>query len=396
MKFENWKSVHTYPAVEGKGSIAEGGIYAELNKEHYSIVRYSAEAQYGESKKLYRFSYDLETDENVKCQIAYTWKDVEGNLLFRAHVPEDDAVTSPENAAVLELDVTFYGNGGGKGSLHNMTVECVGTYQPKIVKLAALMITGKEKPSFEYNLKIAAERIDTAAAEGADLVLLPETYNTRAIPNLKSWEGAAKMTDPAVTMLRDKAIQHKMYVSASVRLEDENGIISNTVLIFGREGELVGTYAKCHLTMGEIWNGFLPGDDIKVFDTELGRLGCSTCWDRFFPEHARVLFMKKADIILNSTASSRYPIESCHNGYSNAAIIVTAQTTKDHEITRITGRNGQVLAMADPEKGYAIAEVDVAAYDPVFWLSAPDADTDPRSVYRYERRPDLYSTLLEK
>ena len=42
------------------------------------------------------------------------------------------------------------------------------------------------------------------------------------------------------------------------------------------------------------------------------------------------------------------------------------------------------------------AKVDINAADPVFWLPAPDTDADPRSVYRYERRPEFYLPLLEE
>ena len=208
------------------------------------------------------------------------------------------------------------------------------------------MVAGDEEPSIEGNIRLCAQRIDAAAAEGADLALLPETYNTRGVKGLCSWQGAACMNEPAVTMLQEKAKQHRIYVAASVRLKDADSIVHNGIVMFDPEGKLIGTYTKCHLTMGEIWDGLKPGTQINTCDTALGRIGFSICWDRFFPEHARVLFMKHADIILNPTASSEYPLKDCHNGYSNAAFIVTAHTTADPSLTRITGRNGQLLAAA--------------------------------------------------
>lgn len=393
--FIDWKLVKNYDAVDAAAELFDGGFKATLALEHYSIARATASLPGVQGGMRYRFRYDSELSDGVWLQVIYTVIDKNGGLLFRAHAENGQTVLFPEGAESVELDVCLFGYAGGCGSISNVTVEKVGPYVPNKVKLAAVMVAGDAEPSIENNIRLCAQRIDAAAAEGADLALLPETYNTRAVKGLKPYEGAAAMDDPAVTMLRDKAIEHHMYVAASVRFKNPDGVISNTIVMFDREGRLVGTYDKCHLTMGEIWQGFRPGNDIRTYDTELGRIGFSICWDRFFPEHARVLFMKNTDIVLNSTASGPYGVKEAHNGYANAAIIVTAQTTADPELTRITGRNGQVLAMADPVKGYAIAEVDVNAVDPVFWLSAPDADTDPRSVYRCERRPDLYRSILQ-
>lgn len=394
MKFSNWQIIKNYDAIDAQAETDEGCFSAQLALDHYSLARASSAVKGLEGLMRYRIFFDQCLSDGVKCQFSYTLLDDQGQLLFRAHAVPGEEFYTPENTVAIELDVCLYGYSGGAGKISNVRMEKVGPYEPRIVKLAAVMVSGDETPSIEGNIRICAQRIDAAAAEGVDLVLLPETYNTRAVPGLKSHEGAATMDEPAVTMLRDKALQHHIYVAASVRLKDKDGLLRNTVVMFDRNGELVGTYCKCHLTMGEIWNGYVPGNDIRTYDTDLGRIGFSICWDRFFPEHARVLFMKGADIVLNPTASADYPILEAHNGYANAAIIVTAQTTADPTLTRITGRRGQVIATADPAKGYAIAEVDVHAVDPVFWLSAPDANTDPRSVYRQERRPELYSSLL--
>lgn len=394
MKFTNWQIIKNYDAIDADTKIEQDCFSAQLVLGHYSLARASSAVKGLEGMMRYQIFFDQYLSDGVKCQFSYTLLDDNGQLLFRAHGVSGEEFYTPENTVAMEIDVCFYGYSSGTGKISNVRLEKVGAYEPKIIKLAAAMVAGNEVPSIEGNIRLCAQRIDAAAAEGADLVLLPETYNTRAVSGLKGTEGAATMSDPAVTMLRDKAIQHHIFVAASVRLIDDKGLLRNAAVMFDRNGDLVGTYTKCHLTMGEIWNGLVPGEEIRTCDTELGRIGFSICWDRFFPEHARVLFMKGADIVLNPTASADYPINEAHNGYANAAIIVTAQTTADHTLTRITGRRGQVLATADPVKGYAIAEVDINAVDPVFWLSAPDADTDPRSVYRQERRPDLYRPLL--
>lgn len=196
---------------------------------------------------------------------------------------------------------------GGNGKIYNLELTAGVSAQPRWVTLAALMIAADQPPTLEGNLRVASQRIDAAAAEGADLVLLPETYNTRGVEGLGPTEGAASLEEEAVQLLRRKALEHQIYTAASVRLREENGLVSNTLVLFDPRGQLVGRYTKAHLTMGEIWSGMVPGQEIPVFPTEVGRIGCSICWDRFMPEHARVLFLQGADIVLNPTASAEYP-----------------------------------------------------------------------------------------
>lgn len=396
MKFSQWNIEKIYDAVDGRAQIEGGTFDAFLNPQHYSVVKASASVEFGEPKKLYKFSYELELEEGVKCQLVYTWRGKDGAILFRSHAVCEETIISPENAASLDLNVCFFGFSGGHGRIGNVNIDYIGPYQSKIIRLAAIMVPSDRLTTIENNIRVSAERIDAAVAEGADLVLLTETYNVRGVDGVGSFDSAATMDDPAITMLQKKASQHKIYVAASVRMKDEYDLVHNSLLLYNRAGELIGRYTKAHLTMGEITGGNVPGREICSFDTELGRIGCSICWDRFMPEHARVLFMQQVDIVLNPTASGKYPLTEAHNGYANAAFIVTAHTTHDPSLTRITNRRGEILATADPQKGFAIAEVDVNAYEPVYWLSAPDADTDPRSVYRNERRPDLYEILLKQ
>ena len=393
MTFTQWTVNQNYPAVDGE-AFAEGGRFrAVLSGDHYRLANALSIVHGFSQSGRYRIHYQLETTPGVKTQIVYSWYDAAGTPMFRAHAVSGEEIPCPEGAEALEMNVCFYGRTQGEGSISDIRAEYVGPYIPNKVKLAAIMGGPRKEPTTQAdNICAAADKIDAAAGEGADLVLLCELYNAWGVTDMGPGEGA-RMTDPAVTMLRDKAKEHGIFVAASVKFQDENGLLSNTILLFDRKGELVGRYDKSHITMREKWTGTVPGDDLVVFDTELGRIGCAICWDRFMPELPRLLFLKGVDIVLNPTASDAYALKNAHSAYPNAMIFVTAQVTADPEITRIEGRRGQVLATADPEKGFAIAEVDVNAYDPVYWLSAPAADTDPRSVYHHERRPEMYADL---
>lgn len=393
MSFTQWSIRKNYPAVDGDAQLEKGLFRAILPGDHYRLTNAISICHGFTQSGRYRLTFDLYTDPGIKYQVIYSWYTAAGDPIFRAHAVSGEEIPCPEGAESLEMNVCFFGTATGEGSISNVTVEYLGSYVPNRVKLAAIMGGPRKEPTTQAdNICAAGAKIDAAAKEGADLVLLCELYNAWGVTDMAPGEGA-RITDPAVTMLRDKAKEHGIFVAASVKFQDENGLLSNTLLLYDRKGELVGRYDKSHITMRELWNGTVAGNDLPVFDTELGRIGCAICWDRFMPEFPRLLFLKGVDIVLNPTASDAYALKNAHSAYPNAMIFVTAQVTDDPEITRIEGRRGQILATADPEKGYAIAEVDINAYDPVYWLSAPAADTDPRSVYRHERRPEMYSDL---
>jgi len=390
--FDEFHVKWVYDRVCADACADGASISAKLNDASYSLAHFRCEKGGVSGNSIYRITYQAEVDNGVRTQIFLNIKDACGKVQFMAHGTPGATFVTPEGAASIEAVVCFTSPNGGKASLSGMTVERIGEPRPHKVKLAAAMFAYDGERTVENNMKVALERIDAAAAEGADLVLLTETVNTR---QTKPPYTPAKMDDPCVTMLRDKARQHRMFVAASLRLDRGDGMTSNTALLFDRNGRIVGQYTKTHLTMSETWCGHVAGDDIPVFDTELGRIGFSICWDLFFPEHARAMFMKGVDIILNPTAG-KCDFQHRASGYANSAIIVTAQCTDDPALTRITDRKGETLAEADPEKGIAIAEVDINEVVYHRNLSVVDSVTDPRFVYGAERRALLYAALADE
>jgi len=390
--FDNWEVVHNNAAVDGIGVVCGNRITAKLNNGRYSLVRFHSELDGIEENTTYRMTFNSVCEDGVRRNVYYNFKAANGKTLFMGHGAPEITFNSPEGAASLEITVCFSSPDGGFGWLGEMALEAVGKPEPKKVKLAASMLKYDGGYTAEKNLEFSLAQIDAAADAGADLVLLTETYNTRFVYNV-GMQGAAAMDSPYVTKLADKAKERGIYVAASIRLL-EDGYVSNTALLFGRNGELVGKYTKTHHTTGETWSGLKLGNEVPVFDTDIGRIGFSICWDLFFPEHARLLFMQGVDIILNPTAGI-CKWQHAASAYANGAFIVTANTSTHPELTRITDRKGDDIATADEEKKFAIAEVDINEYNKTFWLSAPDSWTDSRFVFMGERRPDLYGEMTD-
>lgn len=114
MVFSDWQSAVVYSAAQA-GCCCDADIFsAQLEKAHYSLARARTRAKGPfETGRTYSFSCEIEMDEGVRCQLAYTWLDREEKPIFRAHAVPHGTVTAPKGAQTLELDVCFFGFSGG-------------------------------------------------------------------------------------------------------------------------------------------------------------------------------------------------------------------------------------------------------------------------------------------
>ncbi len=190
MKFQTWSVVKNYDAVDADARILDNGVEAEFVSNPLFIGQIQ-EPDLTVSRVAcgVRFGYESQLGDGVSMQIVCTILDREGKPLFRVHANAGETVLAPEGAAYAELDLCMFGFTGGAGRVTDVFMEKLGGYSPKKVKLAAIMVAGDEEPSIEGNIRLCAQRIDAAAAEGADLALLPETYNTRGVKGLALGKG---------------------------------------------------------------------------------------------------------------------------------------------------------------------------------------------------------------
>lgn len=100
------------------------------------------------------------------------------------------------------------------------------------------------------------------------------------------------------TLLR-KAMEFHVHIVYGMA-EKEEDILYNSQFFIDDTGVLLGTYRKVHLFDSEK-NYFTPGDQFKVFNTKIGRIGLFICYDAFFPEAARSLAIQGVDLLVNST-----------------------------------------------------------------------------------------------
>ena len=162
-----------------------------------------------------------------------------------------------------------------------------------------------------------------------------------------------------------------MYIVAGLIERDEH-LVYNVAVMLGPDGNVVGKYRKVTLPRGDIEGGITPGDEYPVFETRFGKVGMMVCYDGFFPEVARELTHRGAEVIA-------WPVWGCNpllasaRACENHVYVVSSTYTDasaDWMTSAVYGHDGQMLARAEEWGTIAVAEVDLNA--PLYWHSLGD------------------------
>ncbi|MDP1758201.1 MAG: nitrilase-related carbon-nitrogen hydrolase [Thermodesulfovibrionales bacterium] len=149
------------------------------------------------------------------------------------------------------------------------------------------------------NIKHNLQKVlDAAASVETDLLVLPELFNTgyQFISKKEAKSLSEKIPSGfTASALIKLSVKKKIYIASGIA-ENSKGKLYNSAVLTGPDG-LIGVYRKTHLFYEEkLW--FSPGDTgFKVWQTPIGNIGIMICFDWFFPESARTLASRGADII---------------------------------------------------------------------------------------------------
>jgi beta-ureidopropionase len=197
------------------------------------------------------------------------------------------------------------------------------------LSLAMLPYLPPEAPSrLERTRARISELIDQAASNGANLVAFPEMCTTDGSANLWQFEA---LDGPTLTMVAAKARQRNINVVCPL-LTLEDGKRYNSSALIGRDGSLVGRYHKVFPTHWELDQGILPGAETPVFETDLGRVGLSICFDINYWEVGSGLGANRPELVIwsstweGSRQLMRWPIEF---GFYMGAVCSTHATMVD-------------------------------------------------------------------
>jgi N-carbamoylputrescine amidase len=251
--------------------------------------------------------------------------------------------------------------------------------------------------------------IAEAAADGAKVVCLQEIFHGPYFPAEQDskWYRTAEPEDgPTMTRMGEVAKQHGVVLIVPWYEEAQTGVYYNSAGVIEADGTLLGTYRKTHIPhVGPcFWEKFYfkPGNKgYPVFDTSVGKIGLIICYDRHFPEVARQVGLKGAEIVFNPSATveslSKYlweleqPSHAVANGYWIAAINRVGveeplSTAKFYGSSYFCDPRGQIIARASDSKDEVlVADLDL------------DLIREVRDTWQFmrDRRPETYHELSE-
>ena len=170
----------------------------------------------------------------------------------------------------------------------------------------------------EENITEAEARIREAAAQGAQIILLPELFENRYFCQEKNYAYYNMATsveeNPAINRLREVAREWKVVLPVSFYEKDGN-VTYNSVAVIDADGSVLGIYRKTHIPDDHFYQEkfyFTPGNTgFRVWDTAYGRIGVGICWDQWFPEAARCMALMGAQLLFYPTAIGSEPIIEC-------------------------------------------------------------------------------------
>ena len=266
----------------------------------------------------------------------------------------------------------------------------------------------------EENIQQAEALVLEAVEKGAQIVLLQELFETKYFCQ-KPIETFYNLARPVSENL---AIRHFCGVAKKHRIvlpisffERVNNVFYNSLAMIDADGEILGVYRKSHIPDGAGYQEkffFSPGDTgFVVFDTAYAKIGCGICWDQWFPEAARCMALKGAELLLYPTAigsepmepdmDSRYHWQRVMQGHAGANLMpviasnrIGEERIEDSMIrfygsSFITDHTGKIVAeMDDQTQGVCMAQFD---------LDAVQSARRSWGVFR-DRRPDLYHPIL--
>ena len=272
----------------------------------------------------------------------------------------------------------------------------------------------------DENINTADRLVRQAAAQGANIILLPELFERQYFCQERRYDYYAFAKPTA----ENDAVKHFTKLAAELGVvmpvsfyEREGNVLYNSIAMIDADGSILGVYRKTHIPDDHFYQEkfyFTPGNTgFKVWDTRYGRIGVGICWDQWFPEAARAMALMGAQILMYPTAIGSEPILECDSmprwrramqGHSAANVIpvIAANRFGLEEVEPCTENGGQKSALdfygssfITDETGELIASAErsgecviTAELD----LDATDTARLEWGVFR-DRRPDMYGEI---
>ena len=159
------------------------------------------------------------------------------------------------------------------------------------------------------NMDRLASGVADLARRGAQLIVLQELHNSLyfcQVEDVANFDLAETIPGPSTQLFGKLAKEHGVVIVASLFERRAAGLYHNTAVVIERDGTIAGTYRKMHIPDDPAYYEkfyFTPGDKgFAPIETSVGRLGVMVCWDQWYPEAARLMALRGAEMLIYPTA----------------------------------------------------------------------------------------------
>lgn len=176
-------------------------------------------------------------------------------------------------------------------------------------KLKIGLIQLSKTADIKHNREVLAAHIRDLASRGAELIVNQELHDSLYFcqtENVDMFDLAIPIPSEPTDFYASIAKETNTVIVTSLFERRAPGLYHNTAVVFEKDGTIAGMYRKMHIPDDPAYYEkfyFTPGDlGFEPIDTSLGRLGVLVCWDQWYPEAARLMAMKGAEILIYPTA----------------------------------------------------------------------------------------------
>ena len=186
--------------------------------------------------------------------------------------------------------------------------------------------------------------------------------------------------------------------------EAKDGKVYNSSYILDRNGNEIGRYRKCHLTFREeVAMKLTPGEEIPVFDLDFGKVGIMICFDNYFPETARILGIKGAELVLyplyGDTLNPQWELKTRVRAIDNSMYIASSQIDMTNGIkmgisyTGMIDPNGNTVARLPDAGTWQVVEIEMGKQI-ITHTAGPHEDI--RQYLNRQRNPGTYKDIIDE
>ena len=271
------------------------------------------------------------------------------------------------------------------------------------IKIGLIQVLQKPTDGYEERTGYLYSAAEECFRRGADIVFFPEAYQhtlNRGI--VKNHEELIRLSAEWKERCSALARKYHAYI-VPWDYEYSGGKVYNSSYILDRNGTEVGRYRKVHLTRTEQERGITGGDGFPVFDLDFGKVGIMICWDNYFPESARCLGNRGAELILyplyGDTLVPQWEIKLRARAVDSSVFIASEQID-GHNIGAFTGLvspAGDIVYRTDMAvaPSVAVIEADIGREQIAYTSGNRDYPEKIRKYVDRCRRPDAYAGITE-